>query len=118
MAENRSSVHHTLQKSFLARASLPSTSPLAGFLYRLMGTKKSNLCLSADVTTTAELLQVADELGTSIVVLKTHADIIDDFGEDTIQGLTEIARRQKFLIFEDRKFGDIGSKSFLVALYG
>lgn len=44
-------------------------------------------------------------------MLKTHADIISDFGERTVTGLKEIARRKKFLIFEDRKFGDIGSMS-------
>lgn len=42
-------------------------------------------------------------------MLKTHADIISDFGEKTIRGLNEISRRKKFIVFEDRKFGDIGS---------
>ncbi len=114
MAETKSSAHHTLGRSFLARATLPATSSLAAFLYRLMDSKKSNLCLSADVTSTAELLELAEELGTSIVLLKTHADIIDDFGEATIKGLTDIARREKFLLFEDRKFGDIGSNFSLI----
>jgi uridine monophosphate synthetase len=67
--------------------------------------------VSADVTTTNELLRIAEDVGDHICVLKTHADIISDFGEKTIRGLNEISRRKKFIVFEDRKFGDIGSTS-------
>jgi uridine monophosphate synthetase len=100
-----------MRQSYTSRAILPGTHPLAHFLFHLMSTKKSNLCLSADVSTTAQLLQLADEVGDSICMIKTHADIIDDFGVRTVRGLREIAEKRKFLIFEDRKFGDIGSTS-------
>lgn len=43
------------------------------------------------------------------MVLKTHIDIVDDFSQDTIKGLTELSQKHDFLIFEDRKFVDIGS---------
>lgn len=109
MATSTINVHPTRAQSFAARASLPTTSPLASYLFRLMHVKKTNLCLSADVTSTARLLRLAEEVGNSICMIKTHADIIDDFGDRTIDRLTEIAHRRKFLIFEDRKFGDIGS---------
>ena len=99
-----------LKGSFLVRATHPTTAPLAATLYRLMHIKGSNLCLSADVTTTSQLLSLVEELGDDIAVLKTHADIIDDFGTRTIEGLIDIGRRKKFIIFEDRKFGDIGSR--------
>lgn len=72
-----------------------------------MVAKKTNLCLSADVTSTSTLLRLADACGPYICILKTHADIIDDFGPRTIKGLRELSRQHKFLIFEDRKFGDI-----------
>lgn len=49
------------------------------------------------------------ELGPYIVVLKTHIDIVDDFTQDTIDGLTKLSEKHDFLIFEDRKFVDIGS---------
>ncbi|KAL9011464.1 MAG: hypothetical protein Q9180_009190, partial [Flavoplaca navasiana] len=62
-----------------------------------------------DVHSTSILLKLAEEIGDSICVLKTHADIIDDFSDRTIKGLQEIAKRKNFLIFEDRKLGDIGN---------
>lgn len=96
-------------RTYDARASLPSTHPLSAYLYELISTKRTNLCVSADVHSSSALLKLAEEVGDHICVLKTHADSIDDFGERTIRGLKEISRRKKFLIFEDRKFADIGN---------
>lgn len=97
--------------SFSDRADLPNPHPLGVYLLRLISIKRSNICVSADVHSTAGLLRLAEEVGDYICVLKTHADIVDDFGERTIRGLQDLSRRKKFLIFEDRKFGDIGSMS-------
>ena len=104
-------LHHSLSLSFSARAALPSCPPLSSYLLSLIAIKRSNLALSADVTTTSELLALAEELGDHICVLKTHADIISDFGDRTVRELRRIAERKHFLIFEDRKFADIGSMS-------
>lgn len=43
------------------------------------------------------------------MVLKTHIDILSDFSQDTIDGLTRLSKQHDFLIFEDRKFVDIGN---------
>lgn len=97
------------EMSFGARAELPGTHPLAAHLLRLMEKKQTNLCLSADVTNSKELLQLAATLGHSICVLKTHIDILDDFTPKVIQDLRMLADQHEFLIFEDRKFADIGN---------
>lgn len=103
--------HPTLTQSYGERSEADDLTPLATYLLRLMHLKKTNLCVSADVTSTTELLQLAEEVGDHICVLKTHADIINDFGEKTIRGLSELSKRKQFVVFEDRKFGDIGSMS-------
>ncbi|KHJ34102.1 putative orotidine-5 -phosphate decarboxylase [Erysiphe necator] len=90
-----------------------STHPLSSYLLRLMTLKKSNLCFSADVSNAKHLLSLANAIGPSIVVLKTHYDLISNWDYNPTTGtgarLAHIARRHGFLIFEDRKFADIGN---------
>ncbi|XP_044150096.1 uridine 5'-monophosphate synthase-like [Bufo gargarizans] len=95
--------------SYSTRAALPGTHPMAQRLLRLMEKKQSNLCVSADLTDCAELLQLAEELGPSICMLKTHVDILSDFTPDVSSRLRALADQHDFLIFEDRKFADIGN---------
>jgi orotidine 5'-phosphate decarboxylase subfamily 1/orotate phosphoribosyltransferase len=83
--------------------------PLTQKLLNKMKEKKSNLVLSLDVTTQKEFFEMLDKVGGEIVMLKTHVDIIDDYDENFIPKLQEYAKRQNFLIFEDRKFADIGN---------
>lgn len=71
--------------------------------------KKSNLIASADVITSEELLKLAEEVGEHVVALKLHTDIIKDFSFDLIDKLKVIAKEKEFLLFEDRKFADIGN---------
>jgi len=102
--------HATYSQSYDVRAQLPNTPELATYLFNLMAKKKSNLCLSADVTSSKEILELAEELGDEICMFKTHCDVINDFSVETMLKLEEIAKRKDFLIFEDRKLGDIGSE--------
>lgn len=71
--------------------------------------KKSNLIASADVVSSIELLDLAKSIGDKIVALKLHTDIITDFSWDFITELRAVAREKDFLLFEDRKFADIGN---------
>lgn len=84
-------------------------SPLARRLLQLMDEKKTNLALSADVTSADKLIKLAENLGSEICILKTHIDILDDYTPEVAHTLKLLARQQHFLLFEDRKFADIGS---------
>lgn len=83
--------------------------PIGKRLVEIALEKKSNLIVSADVITSTELINLANEVGPHIVALKTHIDIIKDFSLDLIEQLKSLAKEHNFLLFEDRKFADIGN---------
>jgi uridine monophosphate synthetase len=84
-------------------------SPVAQRLLQLLDEKQTNLTLSADVTSGQQLLELASLLGPEICMLKTHIDIIEDFTPALTQELRHLAQKHHFLLFEDRKFADIGN---------
>ncbi|THH32955.1 hypothetical protein EUX98_g1256 [Antrodiella citrinella] len=71
--------------------------------------KRSNLCVSVDVTAKADFLDIIDVVGPYVCLVKTHVDIIEDFDSSLIATLQELSKKHDFLIFEDRKFADIGN---------
>ena len=74
-----------------------------------MNRKKSNLILSLDTEDADEFFQILEGCGEQIAMVKTHIDIISDFTPDFITRLRALAAEKDFLIFEDRKFADIGN---------
>lgn len=82
--------------------------PIASKLLRLMDTKKTTICLAADLTKTEDIIKLAEVAGPHIAVLKTHADILEDFSDEFINRLKHLAKTHDFLLMEDRKFADIG----------
>lgn len=93
--------------------------PVAKKLLNIALEKKTNLIASADILTTAELLDFAEKVGPHIAALKTHIDIITDFDfEKTILPLKNLAKKHNFLLMEDRKFADIGNTQDLQFSHG
>uniref|UniRef100_A0A8C3G6Q5 Uridine 5'-monophosphate synthase n=1 Tax=Cyclopterus lumpus TaxID=8103 RepID=A0A8C3G6Q5_CYCLU len=108
-ATKKACVEKNVELSYADRAKLPNVHPLASTLLKTMEEKRSNLCVSADVTSSEELLRLADSLGPTICMLKTHVDILKDYTVAFGQKLQALAEKHNFLIFEDRKFADIGN---------
>lgn len=98
--------------SFLKRSE-EAAHPMAAKLLRLIAEKKTNLCLACDAVRQVDLLKWADAIGPEICVLKTHIDILEDFTPDCTKRLRDLADKHRFLIFEDRKFADIGQTAAL-----
>ncbi|CAK9834031.1 Uridine 5'-monophosphate synthase [Anthophora retusa] len=97
-----------LKTTFHVRAS-KSKNAIATKLFNLMEAKQSTICLAADLTKADAILELADLTGPHIVMLKTHVDIIEDFTDDFIKRLKQLAEKHDFLLMEDRKFADIGN---------
>jgi len=86
-----------------------ASNPAAKRLFYLMAEKKTNLALADDETDSKKFLKLADDIGPEIALLKTHIDIIKDFTPSVTQELVRLAQKHNFMIFEDRKFADIGN---------
>ncbi|CAF2103430.1 unnamed protein product [Rotaria magnacalcarata] len=83
--------------------------PIRQRFQTIMKEKRSNLCLSADLTNLDEIIELSKLVGSNICMLKIHSDILTDFSLDKIQQLKDISRKLNFLLLEDRKFADIGN---------
>jgi len=83
--------------------------PAAKKLFEIMEQRKTNLALANDEIDSKKFLELAEKIGPEIAVLKTHIDVLKDFSPSITKKLLDLAKRYNFIIFEDRKFADIGN---------
>ena len=88
-----------------------NTLPMARTYMEVACRKQSLVCLAADRSTMDGLNQLIDQVGTSIAALKTHVDLVDDWTAESWKAFCAKAAAADLLIFEDRKFADIGGIS-------
>src|SRR3989338_513366 len=86
-----------------------TSNPTAKRLLELRDEKKTNLAIAADLTDWNEVIGLIEKVGSKICLLKTHIDIIANLPGDFAKTLDELKQKHNFLIFEDRKFADIGN---------
>lgn len=97
-----------------------TTSPMTRKLMDAILRKKSNLVLSLDVEDTVSFFEILEATGPEIFMVKTHVDILKDYNGSFVPRLKALAEKHDFIIFEDRKFADIGStvrKQFRSGVY-
>lgn len=97
-------------KTYAERAA-NQPNPAGKALLECMDRKQTNLSVSVDVTNKQDLLDVCDAVGPNVCLVKTHIDIVEDFDMDLVEKLTALSKKHDFLIFEDRKFADIGKSN-------
>ncbi len=85
-----------------------SSSPVSQRLFQTMIRKHSNLCVAADVRSCDHLLRLVSEVAPSICCLKTHVDVLEDWNQEYAEKLIQLSKTGDFLLFEDRKYSDIG----------
>ena len=82
--------------------------PLSHEFMRIACEKESLVVLAADLPTVDGLVQLIEDVGESVCALKTHVDMVEGFNMGDWEGVVEVARSNGMLLFEDRKFADIG----------
>ena len=88
-----------------------AVSPIARRYMEVAASKQSLVCLAADRTTMAGLFDLLDSVAPHVAALKTHVDLVDDWSPEAWDRFCKAAHEADLLIFEDRKFADIGKIS-------
>ena len=88
-----------------------NTLPMARTYMEVACRKQSLVCLAADRSTMAGLFDLIETVGPHIAALKTHVDLVDDWTSEAWVRFCQAAKDADLLIFEDRKFADIGGIS-------
>lgn len=82
--------------------------PLSHKFMQVSTKKRTLVILAADLNSIDSLVDLIESVGPYISALKTHVDIVDEFDRKKWEGVVEIAKKHDLLLFEDRKFADIG----------
>ncbi|HIC50006.1 MAG: orotidine-5'-phosphate decarboxylase [Candidatus Thalassarchaeum betae] len=85
--------------------------PLAHRFMETAAEKETLVVLAADLGTVDELVRLIHQVGGHIAALKTHVDTIEDFSPENWQNVVDAAQSHDLMLFEDRKFADIGKVS-------
>ncbi len=93
--------------------------PLSHEFMRVATEKKSLVVLAADLPSVDAILRLIESVGDSVCALKTHVDMIEGFNIEDWSMVEDSARSKGMLLFEDRKFADIGkvAKTQMGGLY-
>eukprot|EP01060_Flectonema_neradi_P002763 TRINITY_DN1174_c0_g1_i5.p1 TRINITY_DN1174_c0_g1~~TRINITY_DN1174_c0_g1_i5.p1 ORF type:complete len:271 (+),score=53.99 TRINITY_DN1174_c0_g1_i5:40-852(+) len=87
-------------------------------VFECMARKKSNLSFNPDVTSAAEIIESVKQVGHEVCMIKTHMDVVRDFDFELVKELQKLSEEMDFIIFEDRKFADIGNTAMLQYEHG
>ena len=90
---------------------ISAASSTARAYMQVAASKHSLVCLAADKPTMAELTELINAVGPHIAALKTHVDLVNDWTPEAWKVFCNQAKAMDLLIFEDRKFADIGGIS-------
>ena len=71
-------------------------------LLETMHAKQTNLCVAVDDCDCDKILEISDQLGPQIAILKLHCDLIANFSSKFVCQLKALSEKHKFLLFEDR----------------
>jgi len=83
--------------------------PVTKRVFQIMLEKKSNLCVAVDSNSVKDIIRMAELVGPHVVVVKLHQDVVQDWSAEIEREIVVLAKRHNFLVFEDRKLGDIGN---------
>jgi uridine monophosphate synthetase len=82
--------------------------PISKKLFEIMSSKEDNFMCGSRFNISNRFTKSGRTSWSPHMFMKTHIDIIEDFHPNVINHLKEIANHHNFLLFEDKKFGDIG----------
>ena len=93
--------------------------PLSHEFMRIACEKESLVVLAADLPTVDGIVHLIEDVGDHVCAVKTHVDMVEGFDMADWARVLDAARSRGMMLFEDRKFADIGrvAKTQMGGLY-